>query len=105
MTMHDPQHSRAIRNAGRSRDNPAAGLFGASSEKDVQYPFRVRKERGFAAPAAPGKKLRKAGVIDVTKIWKKLQNPFALGAQGFLAGGLLFWTTRADAATVLAAIF
>ena len=32
------------------------------------------------------------------KIWNKLQNPFALVAQGFAAGGLLFWTTRADAA-------
>jgi hypothetical protein len=36
------------------------------------------------------------------KIWNKLQNPFALVAQGFAAGGLLFWTTRADAASLLA---
>jgi hypothetical protein len=35
------------------------------------------------------------------KIWNKLQNPFALVAQGFAAGGLLFWTTRADAASLL----
>ena len=88
-----------------SRDIPAVGLFGESSKKDVQNPFRARKERGFAAPAAPGKRLRIAGVIDVTKVWKRLQNPFALAAQGFLAGGLLFWTTRADAATILPAIF
>jgi len=33
----------------------------------------------------------------VTKFWKKLQSPFALVAQGFAVGGLLFWTTRADA--------
>ena len=29
---------------------------------------------------------------------KKLQNPFALVFQGFLVGGLLFWTTQGDAA-------
>jgi hypothetical protein len=32
------------------------------------------------------------------KIWSTLQNPFALVAQGFLVGGLLFWTTQAQAA-------
>jgi len=37
------------------------------------------------------------------KIWNKLQNPFALVAQGFAVGGLLFWTTRADAAVSLLA--
>lgn len=36
--------------------------------------------------------------------WKKLQSPLALVAQGFLAGGLLFWTTRADAASFLSLI-
>jgi hypothetical protein len=35
------------------------------------------------------------------RIWSKLQNPFALVVQGFAAGGLLFWTTRADAASLL----
>ena len=39
------------------------------------------------------------------KIREKLQNPFALVGQGFLAGGLLFWTTQADAAAILSAIF
>jgi hypothetical protein len=39
------------------------------------------------------------------RILNKLQNPFALVAQGFAIGGLLFWTTRADAAaTLLAAL-
>lgn len=38
-------------------------------------------------------------------MWKKLQNPFVLVGQGFLAGGLLFWTTRADAAAILSALF
>jgi hypothetical protein len=28
---------------------------------------------------------------------KKLQNPYALVLQGFLVGGLLFWTTQGDA--------
>jgi len=41
----------------------------------------------------------------VTRVWKKLQNPFVLVGQGFLAGGLVFWTTRADAAAILAALF
>ena len=28
---------------------------------------------------------------------KKLQNPYALVLEGFLVGGLLFWTTQGDA--------
>jgi hypothetical protein len=28
---------------------------------------------------------------------KKLQNPFALVLQGFLVGGVLFWTTQGQA--------
>lgn len=36
-------------------------------------------------------------------ILSKLQNPFALVVQGFAVGGLLFWTTRADAAASLLA--
>jgi hypothetical protein len=59
----------------------------------VHLSFRVRKERGFA------------GERDVTKIWKKMQNPFVLVGQGFLAGGLLMWTTQADAAAILIALF
>jgi hypothetical protein len=31
------------------------------------------------------------------KVWKKLQNPFALVVQGFFLGGLLFWTTQGQA--------
>jgi hypothetical protein len=30
-------------------------------------------------------------------VWKKLQNPYALVLQGFLVGGLMFWTTQGDA--------
>ena len=30
---------------------------------------------------------------------KKLQNPYALVLQGFLVGGLLFWTTQGNAAS------
>jgi hypothetical protein len=37
----------------------------------------------------------------VTRIGKKLQSPWALVAQGFLGGGLVFWTTRAEAASLL----
>ena len=35
----------------------------------------------------------------------KLQNPFALVAQGFFAGGLFFVATRADAAALISAFF
>jgi hypothetical protein len=31
------------------------------------------------------------------KLLKNLQNPYALVLQGFLVGGLLFWTTQGDA--------
>jgi hypothetical protein len=34
----------------------------------------------------------------VMNLLKKLQNPYALVLQGFLVGGLLFWTTQGDAA-------
>lgn len=30
------------------------------------------------------------------KIWKKMQNPFALVGQGFVLGGVLFFTIHAD---------
>lgn len=38
------------------------------------------------------------------KVWQKLQNPFALVAQGFVVGGILFWTTQAEAAALLGAL-
>jgi len=41
----------------------------------------------------------------MTRIWKKLQNPFVLVGQGFLVGGLLFAASRADAAAILSALF
>lgn len=41
---------------------------------------------------------------DVTKFWKKLQSPFALVAQGFALGGLVFFTTRADASVLWSVI-
>ena len=33
---------------------------------------------------------------------KKLQNPFALVLQGFVIGGLLFWTAQGDASDAAA---
>ena len=41
---------------------------------------------------------------DVNMLWKKLQNPFALVAQGFLVGGVVFWTTQAEAASFVSAL-
>ncbi len=38
------------------------------------------------------------------KLSEKLQNPFALVAQGFVVGGILFWTTAAEAAPLLSAL-
>lgn len=37
----------------------------------------------------------------MTTLRKKLQHPFALVAQGFFVGGVLFWTTQAEAASLL----
>lgn len=37
-------------------------------------------------------------------LFAKLQNPFALVAQGFVVGGALFWTTQAEAAPFLSAL-
>ena len=37
------------------------------------------------------------------KIWKKLQNPFALVAQGFVLGGLIFLATHAGSPEARAA--
>lgn len=39
------------------------------------------------------------------KLSDKLQNPFALVAQGFVVGGVLFWTTTVKAAPLLTALF
>jgi hypothetical protein len=30
------------------------------------------------------------------KLWKKLQNPYALVAQGFVLGGLIFFATHGE---------
>ena len=38
-------------------------------------------------------------------VLKKLQNPFALVIQGFVVGGLLFWTTQGQASQPTAAPF
>jgi len=35
--------------------------------------------------------------VEYVNVLKKLQNPYALVLQGFLVGGLLFWTTQGDA--------
>jgi hypothetical protein len=43
-----------------------------------------------------GKQEKRVG--KAVNMLKKMQNPFALVFQGFLVGGLLFWTTQGDAA-------
>jgi hypothetical protein len=40
---------------------------------------------------------------NIVKVWRKLQNPYALVVQGFLVGGLLFWTTQGEAGQPAAA--
>jgi hypothetical protein len=68
----------------------------------VQFSFRIRKERGFVQWLM---QKRKARELVVRKMMEKLLNPFALVFQGFLAGGLLFWATQADASSFVTAIF
>ena len=36
-------------------------------------------------------------------VLKKLQNPFALVVQGFILGGVLFWTTQGQASAAAVA--
>lgn len=43
------------------------------------------------ARAQSGKRSPEVNVL------KKLQNPFALVVQGFIVGGVLFWTTQGQA--------
>jgi hypothetical protein len=45
-------------------------------------------------PHAP--RQERAGFVNVLKT---LQNPYALVCQGFIVGGLLFWTTQGEAGT------
>jgi hypothetical protein len=40
---------------------------------------------------------KRTGVGQAVNLLKKLQNPFALVLQGFVLGGLLFWTTQGEA--------
>jgi hypothetical protein len=35
--------------------------------------------------------------MQIVNVLKKLQHPFALVLQGFLVGGVLFWTTQGQA--------
>ena len=39
----------------------------------------------------------------IVNVLKKLQHPFALVLQGFLVGGVLFWTTQGQATQAAAA--
>jgi hypothetical protein len=45
---------------------------------------------------APDKAHSQEGEAKVN-VLKKLQNPFALVVQGFIVGGVLFWTTQGQA--------
>ena len=57
----------------------------------------------FRIGAPPSGTRQKDRVDLVVNMLKKLQNPYALVLQGFLIGGLLFWTTQGDAASQPAA--
>jgi hypothetical protein len=52
-------------------------------------------ERQINRPA-PTQAHRQESEVQVNVI-KKLQNPFALVVQGFIVGGVLFWTTQGQA--------
>jgi hypothetical protein len=38
------------------------------------------------------------------KFWKKLQNPYALVAQGFVLGGMIFFATHGESIAAPAAL-
>ena len=59
--------------------------------------MRLQIERP-APTSAP--RFRKASPVNVLK---KLHHPLALVAQGFIAGGVLFWTTQGQATQAPAA--
>ena len=52
----------------------------------------------FRIGAPPRVARQKDRVEFVVNMLKQLQNPYALVLQGFVVGGLLFWTTQGDAA-------
>jgi hypothetical protein len=45
---------------------------------------------------AEGTENQKASAMSVMKLKQKLENPFALVAQGFVVGVILFWATLSD---------
>jgi hypothetical protein len=67
----------------------------------VQKCFRFCNERRLRIGPGPNAERKDKGRRIVKTLRKKLQNPFALVAQGFLVGGALFWTTQAEAASFL----
>ena len=57
--------------------------------------FRIRLGTGLQLDSG----LTPPSGVEAMKFLDKLQNPFALVAQGFIVGGILFWTTQAQALT------
>jgi hypothetical protein len=56
----------------------------------VQFPFLRRNGRVLKVAACRGWR-GSGGNKVVLKLWKKLDNPFLLAAEGFVAGAILFW--------------
>jgi len=72
-----------------------AGFFVAGFDRFVGFGWPIHFSFRIGAP--PSGTRQKDRGFTVTLL-KKLQNPYALVLQGFLVGGLLFWTTQGDAA-------
>ena len=62
----------------------------------MQNSRRAPKEPATQGDGAAGSGAQGSGagtLVTVMNIKKKLLNPFVLGAQGFIAGAILFWAT------------
>jgi len=80
--------------------NPAparsgAGFFVAGFDRLVGFGPPIHLSFRIAAPPDRARQKDRGGQTVI--VLKKLQNPFALVVQGFLVGGLLFWTTQGEA--------
>ena len=64
----------------------------------MDSPFSFRTRNGPASPRGSGdfaahSDTEKPAFFTMTKWFKKLDNPFLLAAEGFLAGAVLLWAT------------
>jgi len=61
-----------------------------------RFSFCLSPARNQRRDESPARNDPKAQGMTKTKLKQKLENPFALIAQGFVAGAILFWATLPD---------